>query len=87
MHSIELQLQQVLNNLSKWSSENGFKFSAIKTKCMHFCQSRKFHLDPWLILDGVKIEVIPEFKFFGLLFDSKLLFIPHINYKLEIFYV
>ena len=80
MHTIERQLQQVLNNLSKWSSENGFKFSKTKTKCMHFCQSRKLHLDPELALDGVQIEVVPEFKFLGLLFDSKLSFIPHINY-------
>ena len=80
MHTIERQLQQVLNNLSKWSSENGFKFSKTKTKCMHFCQSRKLHLDPELTLDGVQIEVVPEFKFLGLLFDSKLSFIPHINY-------
>ena len=80
MHTIERQLQQVLNNLSKWSSENGFKFSKTKTKCMHFCQSRKLHLDPDLTLDGVHIEVVPEFKFLGLLFDSKLSFIPHINY-------
>ena len=70
MHTIERQLQQVLNNLSKWSSENGFKFSKTKTKCMHFCQSRKLHLDPELALDGVQIEVVPEFKFLGLLFDS-----------------
>ena len=47
---------------------------------MHFCQSRKLHLDPELTLDGVQIEVVPEFKFLGLLFDSKLSFIPHINY-------
>ena len=80
MHTIERQLQQVLNNLSKWSSENGFQFSKTNTKCMHFCQSRKLHLDPELILDGVQIEVVPEFKFLGLLFDSKLSFIPHINY-------
>ena len=80
MHTIERQLQQVLNNLSKWSSENGFKFSKTKTKCMHFCQSRKLHLDPELTLDDVQIEVVPEFKFLGLLFDSKLSFIPHINY-------
>ena len=79
MHIIERQLQQVLNNLSKWSWENGFKFSKTKTKCMHFCQSRKLHLDPELTLDGVQIEVVPEFKFLGLLFDSKLSFIPHIN--------
>ena len=80
MHTIERQLQQVLNKLSKWSSENGFKFSKSKTKCMHFCQSRKLHLDPELTLDGVQIEVVPELKFLGLLFDSKLSFIPHINY-------
>ena len=80
MHTIERQLQQVLNNLSKWSAENGFKFSKTKTKCMHFCQSRKLHLDPELTLDGVQLEVVPEFKFLGLLFNSKLSFIPHINY-------
>ena len=70
----------MLNNLSKWSKENSLNFSKTKTKCMHFCQSRKLHLDPELTLDDVEIEVVPEFKFLGLLFDSKLSFIPHINY-------
>ena len=79
-HTIEWHLQQVLNNLSKWSSKSGFIFSKTKTKCMHFCQSRKFHLDPELTLDGIQIEVVPEFKILGLLFDSKLSFIPHIIY-------
>ena len=64
----------MLNNLSKWSAENGFRFSKIKTK------SRKLHLDPELTLDEVQIEVVPELKFLGLLFDSKLSFIPHIIY-------
>ena len=80
MHTIERQLQQVLNNLNKWSKENGFIFSKTKTKCMHFCQSRKMHLDSELTLDDVQIEVVFEFRFLGLLFDSKLSFIPHINY-------
>ena len=80
MHTIERQLQQVLNNLSKWSNENGFKFSKTKTKCMHFCQSKKLDLDPELTLDGVQIEVVPEFKFLDLLFNFKLSFNPHINY-------
>ena len=39
-----------------------------KTKCIHFCQSRKLHLDSELTLDDVQIEVVPEFKFLGLLF-------------------
>ena len=80
IHTIERQLQQVLNNLSKWSSENGFKISKTKTKCMHFFQSRKLHVDPELTLDGVQTEVVAEFKFLGLLFDAELTFIPHINY-------
>ena len=58
MHTIERQLQQVLNNFYKWSNENGFKFSKFKTKCMHFCNSRKMHPDPELTLDGVHIEVV-----------------------------
>ena len=66
IHTIERQLQQVLNNLSKWSSENSFKISKTKTKCMHFSQSRKLHLDPELTLDGVQTEVVAEFKFLGL---------------------
>ena len=80
MHTIERQLQQVLNNLRKCSKENGFKFSETKTNCMHFYRSRKIHLDPKLTSDDVQIEVVPEFNFLGLLFDSKLSFIPHINY-------
>ena len=32
MHTIERQLQQVLNKLQNWSNENGFKFSKTKTK-------------------------------------------------------
>ena len=47
---------------------------------MHFCQSRKLHLNPEVTLDGIQIEVVSEFKFLRLLFDSKLSFIPHINY-------
>ena len=47
---------------------------------MHFCQSRKVHLDPELKLENEQIKVVHEFKFLGILFDSKLSFIPHINY-------
>ena len=55
-------------------------FQKPRPKCMHFCQSRKLHSDPELTSDGVHIEVVPEFKFLGLLFDSKLSLIHHINY-------
>ena len=52
-------------------------FSPTKTMCAHFCQLRKLHLDPKLYLNDTQIPIIGEAKFLGLLFDSKLSFIPH----------
>ena len=80
MHTIERQLQQCLNKIQKWALENGFKFSKTKTQCMHFCQLQGLHDDPVLKLDGVKIPVVDQYKFLGVIFDRKLSFIPHINY-------
>ena len=79
MPSIEKKLQQSLNRLGRWCDDNGFKFSLTKTMCIHFCQLRKQHLDPELYLNGTQIPIIGEAKFLGLLFDSKLSFIPHIT--------
>ena len=44
-----------------------------------FCQLRKQHLDPELYLYDTQILIIGEAKFLGLLFYSKLSFIPHIT--------
>ena len=44
-----------------------------------YCQLRKHHLDPQLYLNGRHIPTIGEAKFLGLIFDSKLSFIPHIT--------
>ena len=79
MPSIERKLQQSLKILGRWCDENGFKFSPTKTMCVHFCQLRKQHLDPQLYLNGTQIPIIGDAKFLGLLFDSKLSFIPHIT--------
>ena len=47
--------------------------------CVHFGQLRKQHLDAELHLNGTQIPIIGKAKFIGLLFDSKLSFIPHIT--------
>ena len=79
MPSIERKLQHSLNRLGRWCDENGFKFSPIKTMCVHFCQLRKHNLDPQIYLNGTQIPTIGEAKFLGLIFDSKLSLIPHIT--------
>ena len=80
MHTIKQQLQQNINKLHHWATENGFTFSKSKTVCMHFCQLRKHHKDPNPRLDRTPIPVVEENKFLCILFDRKLTFIPHINY-------
>ena len=80
MPSIERLMQLCLNNIQTWADENGFKFSKTKTVCMHFCQQRALHPHPDLLLNGVKIPVVEETKFLGLIFDSKLSFQSHLKY-------
>ena len=79
MENIEFTLQHCLNEIETWATENGFKFSKIKTQCVHFCQIRRMHADPKLHIYGTQIPVVKEAKFLGLIFDHKLSFIPHIK--------
>ena len=53
MRTIERHLQQNLNNIEHWATNNGFKFSKSKTQCVQFCQLRKQHDDPVLTLYGI----------------------------------
>ena len=80
MQTVERKLQNCINKINKWATENGFKFSKTKTKCLHFCNQRQLHPDPILKLEGNAIPVIDQYKYLGLIFDRKLTFIPHINY-------
>jgi hypothetical protein len=59
--------------------ENGFKFSCSKTLGMHFCNKRGLNPDPELKLYNSPINIVSETKFVGLLFDSKLTFLPDIT--------
>ena len=46
---------------------------------MHFCHRRGLHPDPEITLYGNLIPVVNEVKFLGVIFDSKINFISHIN--------
>ena len=80
MNHIERQLQICLDKLYKWTRENGLKFSKEKTKCIHFCNQHKLHLDPVLKIDHTEIPIVEHYKYLGNIFDRKLSFIPHIKY-------
>ena len=83
MRTIERHLQQSINRIEDWATNNGFKFSKSKTQCVHFCKLRRIHNDPVLYLYGSPTPVVEESKFLGVIFDRKLSFIPHIRYIKE----
>ena len=79
MTTIERKIQQCINKIQKWTTENGFTISNSKTKCVHFCQIHKMHNHPKLTLNNTEIPITDEHKFLGIIFDSKLSFFPHIK--------
>ena len=80
MRTIERHLQQCINRIEDWATNNGFKFSKSKKQCVQFCKLRRIHNDPVLYLYGSPIPVVEHSKFLGVNFDRKLSFILHICY-------
>ena len=73
LNRVERGMQLCVNSVQKWVSENSFKFSTSKTVCIHFHQQYVFFPDPNILLGKTPIKVVKEVKFFGLIFDTKLL--------------
>ena len=80
---VERQLQLCINQIQKWVEENGFKFSSTKTECIHFHRKQNQNIDPVINLYNQPIKVSKQVKFLGLIFDTKLSFLPHIKYVKE----
>jgi ribonuclease HI len=76
---IKNKLQTTVNTISKWATENGFKFSVAKTNAMHFCTLPGIHNSPTLRLNGSIIPYNDNIRFLGLVFDRKLTWAPHIS--------
>ena len=75
----ERKLQLAIDKIIEWAARRGFRFSASKTVVMHFCNLRGVHPDPDLYMYGQRIACKEETRFLGLLFDSKLSWVPHLK--------
>ena len=76
---VERQLQMCVDKIEQWALENGFKFSATKTQCIHFHNFRHIFPDPVIRLGKSPIQAVTEAKFLGVIFDQKLNFKAHIQ--------
>ncbi|GBN39661.1 putative RNA-directed DNA polymerase from transposon X-element [Araneus ventricosus] len=78
MNMIERQLQNAMNKLVAWSDNNGHSISAEKSRCVHFCRKRNIHLDLNIQIRNAPIPVVNAIRCLGVIFDRKLIFLPHI---------
>ncbi|GFX20031.1 putative RNA-directed DNA polymerase from transposon X-element [Trichonephila clavipes] len=80
MRLIERQLQTTVNRLVKWCDQNGHTISPSKSSCVHFCRKRNLLPHPLIHIGNVQITVVSEVRFLGVIFDSKLTFLPYVLY-------
>ena len=76
---LQNKIQQDLDNINKWRSTWGFLLSPNKTVGIIF--SRKRNLGKLVLKIGTHIlEIVKEVKFLGIIFDSRLTWLNHIQY-------
>jgi hypothetical protein len=74
----ERRLQGAIKRLSRWTRENGFKFSPDTTKCLHFARLSS-NPDPCLSPRHRVLPVVLTLEFLALILDSKLSWEPHMR--------
>lgn len=75
------KMQDGINQVEKWGTKWGFKFSVEKTKVMFF--TRKKVKEWYLKLYGNKLERVESFRFLGVYFDVRLTWREHIRYVVD----
>ena len=79
LSTLERTMQLCIDRINQWVVENGFKFSASKTVCMHFTKKRGICDKPSITLENTELQVVEEAKFLGLIFDKRLTFKSHVS--------
>ena len=74
------QLQKVLNLFSEWCNKTGFTFSTTKTKVLICHRKKRVHPPKILLFLNQKcLECVLQFKFLGIILDSKLTWVPYLK--------
>jgi hypothetical protein len=73
-----------LDAATEWAEEIGLSFSITKTKAMIFSRRKtETTLPEPLQMSGIDIEVVEQFKYLGILMDSRLDWKAHISHKVS----
>lgn len=75
------QTQDYLNKITKWAGKKGFQFSKTKTVSLHFHDKEFLHSDSQLKMNDTVIPIVQQPKYLGFIYDNKLNFRGHVNYR------
>jgi ribonuclease HI len=76
--TIGYKLQDCMDNVVRWATDNGFRFSTEKTKAMRFSINPGLYLNPELKMYNKTLPYVENIKFLGLIWDTKLKWTQHI---------
>ena len=79
LNNINNKLQQTIDKISEWTTNNGFRVSISKTVCMTFYRNSKPALQPNLRINARKILIVESTKFLGVYWDERLKRNVHIS--------
>ena len=81
-HDLKIRLQNEMDQASRWMAHNLLTVNTKKMKLMFFCTTHTLgHIDPPEILSNKSIiELVDQYKYLGVILDSKLTFSNHVTY-------
>ena len=80
LQTAETELQNVLNYFEEWCDKTGYSFSTTKTKIL-ICHRKRRIRSPKinLLLKQTPLECVLQYKFLGIILDSKLTWVPYLK--------
>ena len=76
-----MNMNEDLCMLSRYFSKNSLTLNRSKTKIMHFhSYGKKLNNDVSVLVDGVQLETVDNFKYLGIILDTHLTFKYHCTY-------
>ena len=80
LQTAETELQNVLNSFEEWCDKTGYTFSTTKTKIL-ICHRKRRVRPPKinLLLKQTPLECVLQYKFLGIILDSKLTWVPYLK--------
>lgn len=74
------KLTNYMDSITTWLKHSCMQLNTSKTVAMFFTKSHKnFSVEPDIFVSGEKLQIVSEYKYLGVLIDSKLSFSSHVK--------